>query len=75
MKEASFAIEKKSSKWEHEVVWYLIDDINKATNFLETTNKHLEWEYLCACDSLKLAVGNVQSLGKLMNNSVVQSHD
>jgi len=39
--------EKKSSfrsgktTWEHEVVWFLIDDINNATNFLETMKERL----------------------------------
>lgn len=33
MKKTSFAIEKKNSKWEHEVLCFLIDDINKVTNF------------------------------------------
>jgi hypothetical protein len=31
--------EKKSYNREHEIVWYLIDDVVKATNFLETTKK------------------------------------
>ena len=30
---------KKKDTWEQEVVWYLIEDVNKATNLLESMNK------------------------------------
>lgn len=84
-KETSLAISKKEKNyiWEHEIVWFLIDDINNATKFLETkkedlflaeTDQELDlWEYNCASDTLKLAVGNVQTFGKRINNAVVKS--
>jgi hypothetical protein len=33
--------EKKDSFWEHEIVWFFIEDIIKATNLLETMQKGL----------------------------------
>jgi hypothetical protein len=40
VKETSLLSEKKKKDtWEQEVVWYLIEDVNKATNLLESMNK------------------------------------
>jgi hypothetical protein len=67
--------------WENEFVRFLIDDINRGTKFLENVKNHSHTaetrqermirEYQCACDYLKLAVGNLHSLGMRMNHVVV----
>ena len=44
VKETSSVIAKKNKKWEHEVVWFLVDDVNKAAAFLEKMNQNANTE-------------------------------